>query len=221
MSTEVKKNSSEPPFGQVTFLPLPPAGPSGVATAPAGRARMQRPERHQVYQWICGGVSVNYHTRADFRVSHGDYLDQLLTGSVASLMHQGLVTLERVARERAERIDRALAEMPQVEATKKPEDQAKARVSTTDPETRVMTLVDGGFATKDDIERASGPDFETVVYTPVRKPRKEGQDPHAPRPGDRPAIIEWRRRMGTPQAKAIYKDRTAAAVRAEAAMATG
>ena len=73
------------------------------------------------------------------------------------------------------------------------------------------TLVDGGFATKDDIERAGGPDLRTVVYAPVRKSGKEGRDPHAPRPGDRPAIIEWRRRMGTPQAKAIYKDRASTA----------
>lgn len=25
-------------------------------------------QQHDVYRWICGGVSVNYHTLADFRV---------------------------------------------------------------------------------------------------------------------------------------------------------
>lgn len=54
---------------------------------------------HLVYQWICGDVSVNYHTLADFRTDHGPLLDQLLSGSVAALMHQGLVDLKRVAQD--------------------------------------------------------------------------------------------------------------------------
>src|SRR5512133_2454943 len=33
---------------------------------------------HVAYRWICGGVSVNYHTLADFRVAHEGYLNQLL-----------------------------------------------------------------------------------------------------------------------------------------------
>ena len=56
-------------------------------------------EAHVAYQWICGGVSVNYHTLSDFRVDHGEFMDALLTGSVATLMHQGLVTLDRVAQD--------------------------------------------------------------------------------------------------------------------------
>ncbi len=44
---------------------------------------------HTAYQWLCGGVSVNYHTLADFRVAHPDWLDGLLTDTVAVLLHQG------------------------------------------------------------------------------------------------------------------------------------
>ena len=51
------------------------------------------------FQWICGGVSVNYHTLADFRTAHVELLDQTLTNSVAVLMQQGLVTLDRVAQD--------------------------------------------------------------------------------------------------------------------------
>jgi transposase len=54
---------------------------------------------HVAYQWICGGVSVNYHTLADFRTDPLALLDELLTASVATLMHQGLVTLQRVAQD--------------------------------------------------------------------------------------------------------------------------
>jgi transposase len=43
------------------------------------------------YQWLAGGVSMNYHSLADFRVEHVERLDQLLTDSVARLLHQGLV----------------------------------------------------------------------------------------------------------------------------------
>jgi transposase len=52
---------------------------------------------HVAYRWICGGVSVNYHTLSDFRTAHVELLDDLLTDSVGILMHQGLVTLNRVA----------------------------------------------------------------------------------------------------------------------------
>ncbi len=41
---------------------------------------------HVGYQWLCGGVSVNYHTLADFRVQHAAVLDELLTQSVAALL---------------------------------------------------------------------------------------------------------------------------------------
>ena len=51
------------------------------------------------FQWICGGVSVNYHTLSDFRTAHVDLLDQLLTTSIAVLMQQSLVTLDRVAQD--------------------------------------------------------------------------------------------------------------------------
>ena len=280
---------------------------------------------HVAYRWICGGVSLNYHTLSDFRGGHTAFLDELLTQSVATLMHQGLVTLKRVAqdgmrvrasagassfrrcvtletcqaeareqvdslraelasdpsagnrrreaarlraaRERSERIAKALGELPDVEGKKKPGEKEKARVSTTEPEARVMKmgdggfrpahnvematdtasqvitgvdvvnagsdlgqmgpmvaqhkaryartpeemLVDGGFAKKEDIERVSAPENGTTVYAPVQKPKKDDRDPHLPRPGDSEVIAQWRQRMGTEAAKAIYKERASTA----------
>lgn len=54
---------------------------------------------HAAYRWICGGVSMNYHTLSDFRTQHVELLDRLLTESVAGLMTEGLVTLDRVAQD--------------------------------------------------------------------------------------------------------------------------
>lgn len=51
------------------------------------------------YQWLCGGVSMNYHSLADFRVEHVELLDRLLTDGVAALLHQGLVQLTRLAQD--------------------------------------------------------------------------------------------------------------------------
>ena len=51
------------------------------------------------FQWICGGVTLNYHTLADFRVDHAEVLDNLLTNSMAVLLEQGLVSMERVAQD--------------------------------------------------------------------------------------------------------------------------
>jgi transposase len=168
---------------------------------------------HVAYEWICGGVSVNYHTLSDFRSEHVEVLDDLLTASVASLMHEGLVTLNRVSQdgirvrasagaasfrreptlqecrieaqeqievlrkeleedpaactkrqqaarqravvERTERIARALAEMPKVQACKKADEKDKARASTTDPEARVMKMADGGFRPAHNVQFAT------------------------------------------------------------------
>lgn len=52
---------------------------------------------------------------------------------------------ERAARERVVRLEAALAEMPTARAAKKPEERDKARVSSTDPEARVMKMPDGGY----------------------------------------------------------------------------
>lgn len=58
------------------------------------------PETGEVpFQWICGEVSVNYHTLSDFRTGHVELLDGLLTSSVATLRQQELVDLERVAQD--------------------------------------------------------------------------------------------------------------------------
>jgi transposase len=173
---------------------------------------------------------------------------------------------ERAAREREERVTKALAELPKVRAAKQDEQaQAEARVSTTDPAARVMKmgdggfrpaynvqlatdvdsrvivgvgvtnvgsdagqmepmlndveqrtggkpdehLVDGGFAKLDAIEKAGA--AGVTVYAPVPAPRKEGIDPHQPKPGDSAAVAAWRQRMGTSEAKEIYKQRAATA----------
>jgi len=52
---------------------------------------------------------------------------------------------ERAAREREERLQQALARLPELEAKKKADDKAKARCSTTDPQATVMKMADGGF----------------------------------------------------------------------------
>ena len=59
----------------------------GVGSA---RALARLCEEHDAYRWLCGGVAVNYHTLADFRVGPGEYLDEVLTTSVAALMAEGL-----------------------------------------------------------------------------------------------------------------------------------
>jgi len=172
----------------------------------------------------------------------------------------------RAARERAKRVAQALAELPKVQAVKADAAaKAAARVSTTDPEARVMKmgdggyrpaynvqvatategrvivgvqvtnagtdqgqmrpmhaeivrrtgeqpaeyLVDGGFVKLEAIEDAAA--AGTTVYAPVPTPRRAGIDPHAPKADDSPAIAAWRVRMGTAEAKAIYKARAATA----------
>jgi transposase len=173
----------------------------GVGSA---RALARLCEEHEAYRWLCGGVSVNYHTLADFRVQQPGRLDGILTTSVASLLAEGLVELTRVAQdgvrvrasagsssfrrrprleewlaaaeghvaalreevdrdpggptrrqgaarqraaeERRQRVREALAQLPAFEARRRQAGvKGPARLSTTDPDARVMKMPDGGY----------------------------------------------------------------------------
>ncbi|MBV8575051.1 MAG: IS1182 family transposase [Acetobacteraceae bacterium] len=295
--------------------------------------------RHDAFRWLAGGVSVNYHTLADFRTDHLEFTEQLLTQSVEVLRQQDRIDLDRIApdgmrvrasagaasfrrretlerllqeaqaevqrlqqklaataadppapqqvvterasaseppsprqaaaalhhaEDRLERIEQALERMPELEAKIKPDDDKEARVSTTDPKATVMKMADGGYRPAYNIEYATacrgqvivGVDVvtqgsdqgqlppmldqienrfgvrpkevlvdggvvnlkdiahvqgekECTVYAPVAKPKKEGVDRHVPKATDSEEVAEWRKRMGTPEAKEIYKERAA------------
>jgi len=279
---------------------------------------------HDAYRWICGGVGVNYHTLAAFRVDEADVLDRLLTESVAALLADGLVTMaavaqdgvrvrasagaasyrrrptlerflaeataqvaalkaeldddpaatsrrvtaarQRAASERTERVRGALAHLPELEAAKRRAGKPakEARASTTDPEARVMKMADGGYRPAYNVQLASdtgsqlivgldvtaagndqgqlGPMVRqlrrrygrdpdalladagflktaeidelacaTTLYVPLRTPADPTRDPYQPLPDDSPAVAAWRVRMGTAEAKELYKDRAATA----------
>jgi transposase len=68
----------------------------GVGSA---RALERLCNSHDVYRWLCGGVSVNYHTLADFRVGCADLLDRLLAEHLAALAKAGLVNLDTLAQD--------------------------------------------------------------------------------------------------------------------------
>jgi transposase len=182
-------------------------------------------EQHVDYRWICGGVSMNYHTLSDFRAQHVELLDRLLTESVASLMAEGLVTLDRVAQdgmkvrasagaasfrrqptleealaeaeeqlqrlkqeldadpaasttrqkaarqrvaeERDARIRAALEQLPKIAEGKKAKDRDKARASTTDADSRVMKMGDGGFRPAFNVQLATATDSQIITGADV------------------------------------------------------
>jgi len=72
-------------------------------------------------------------------------------------------------------------------------------------------LVDGGFARHEDIEEVQSGEKGCKVYAPVPEPRKEGIDRHEAKASDSQEVAEWRTRMGTDEAKEIYKQRAATA----------
>lgn len=188
-------------------------------------------DQHDAYRWLRGGVPINYHMLADFRVAHRRALDELLTRILATLLSAGLVSLhrvaqdgmrvrasagaasfrgkagldnalaqahaqvrrlghainapdmevtrrqraarERAARERQARVAEALAMLPQVAAVKQRQkytlDQprrqrvSEPRVSTTDPEARVMHMPDGGFRPAYNVQLATDADSQVIV----------------------------------------------------------
>jgi transposase len=296
------------------------ASTRGIST---GRELARLCEESDPYRWICGGVSLNYHTLDDFRVDHGDAVHDLLTQMLAVLIRGKAVAVERIAqdgtrvrvgagsksfkrketleqalqqarahleilqrqaqrsaaatarqkaaqeraaRERVERVEKALEELAAVERAKalqkdKPTKTNPPRASTTDPETRFMRmpdggrrpafnvqlavdagsraivgvavtnagsdaglsepmraeveertgevvkehLIDGGYVRLEDVDASAA--TGTTLFMPVPKPRKPGTDPHRPKKIDSDAVADWRVRMGTPEAKEIYKER--------------
>ena len=49
--------------------------------------------------WLAGGVSLNYHTLADFRTDNPAFVEQLLKQSVEVLRQRGLIDLDRIAQD--------------------------------------------------------------------------------------------------------------------------
>ena len=194
---------------------------------------------HDAYRWIRGGVSVNYHTVSDFRVAHQAALDELLTQSIATLRHRGIVTLARVAQDgtrvrasagvgsfrregtlreclkeaqklvertkrqrdggltreeaaqvrvaedRLARVEEALAELPAVAAAKVRTRKSKradsgdppdARVSTTDPDARVMKMSDGGFRPAYNVQFATDHASDVIVGVAVTNRGSDHQE---------------------------------------------
>jgi len=187
------------------------------------------------YQWLCGGVSVNYHLLADFRVGHQAALDQLFTEVIAVLVSKGLVKLKRLsqdgmrvranvgagsyrreqslqklleearehvqqlnrqlqdpaysaglsaqkqaarkraAQERQQRLERALKLLPQLQQkrqqqAKKNRSQVKdkpLRVSTTEADTPVMKMPDGGFRPAVNVQVGSDCDNRLILGVDV------------------------------------------------------
>ncbi len=75
-------------------------------------------------------------------------------------------------------------------------------------------LVDGGFVKLEEIEEIQKEQegrAATKVYMPVPEPKDKKRERYEAMPGDSKAVAEWRQRMGTEQAKEIYKQRAATA----------
>lgn len=75
-------------------------------------------------------------------------------------------------------------------------------------------LVDGGYTSLADIDAVQQQGVK--VYAPVQQPRSADVDPHQPKKDDTQQVAEWRQRMGTGEAKDIYKDRGSTSERTNA-----
>lgn len=179
---------------------------------------------HDAYKWLCGGVSMNYHSLSDFRSLSEEQFEDVIVQIVGSLMSEGLVSLKRLAqdgmkvrasagkssfrrsetlveclqearehmaelqartpaecaehtrreqaaqaraaREKVERLEQAMAhceQLSQQNAAARKERQKPPRVSTTDPEARVMKFSDNGFRPGYNINFASDTQSSIIV----------------------------------------------------------
>jgi transposase len=202
------------------------------------------------YQWLCGGVTLNHHLLSDYRVDHGQALDELMTRSIATLADKKLIKVfrisqdgtrvracagassfrrserlnkllelakthvaelkalledpersaglsarkkaarQRAARERQERVEQAIAALPELGRKQKKlekkiakKDKSKKlkepRASTTDAEARVMKMPDGGFRPAVNMQFAVDADSRAVLGVDVVD---QGSDHHLSEP---------------------------------------
>lgn len=75
-------------------------------------------------------------------------------------------------------------------------------------------LADGGYTDLSDIQSAG--EKGVKIFLPVPEPRSPEIDPHQPKQNDDKHVAEWRKRMGTGQAKEIYRDRASTSERTNA-----
>jgi transposase len=68
----------------------------GVGSA---RALAELCTTHDVYRWLCGGLTPNHHTLSDFRIGCADLLDRLLSEQLVALVNAGLVDLDTLAQD--------------------------------------------------------------------------------------------------------------------------
>ena len=183
--------------------------------------------------------------------------------------------MERAAVERQRRVEQAIAQLPELQArqerrartvSKKDKQNGRIkepRVSTSDPEARIMKMPDGGYRPALNVQIATDPASRAIVgvsvvnagvdtgqlepmrqqvrqrsgqkvsehladggylttedvenahqqnvtlYLPPKPPRAPEKfgDACQPRPGDSEAVKQWRQRMGTDAARAIYSQR--------------
>ncbi|CUT14031.1 Mobile element protein [Bradyrhizobium sp.] len=139
---------------------------------------------HLIYRWLCGGVSMNYHSLSNFRIAHMAVLERLLAQGVASMVDAGLVSLDTLAQDGL-RVRAGGIEMVHAEGYQ-PSNY----------------LVDGGFTKNEAIEWAHANGIK--VWCPPAQ-TKHGTDPYAPKKGDGVGVADWRERMKSDDGKAFYR----------------
>jgi transposase len=65
----------------------------GIGSA---RAVARLCEYHVIYRWICGGVGINHSLLSAFRIEGGEFLDQLMSRTLATLIEEGLLDRDEV-----------------------------------------------------------------------------------------------------------------------------
>lgn len=194
-------------------------------------------EHHIAYRWLCGGVSVNYHTLSDFRSENGEKFEELLSTSIAALIDKELIPLEtiaqdgvrvrasagkssfrrkptleelqkqsqelverlkreseseserlagevrreaakkRAAEDRAERIQEAVKQhetLSQRQEKRTKGASQKTRVSTTDPEARVMKMANSGYNPAFNVQFATDAKTRMIVGVAITNEGTDG-----------------------------------------------
>jgi len=94
-------------------------------------------------------------------------LKRELDADPAASKTRGQAARQRAAEEHARRIRAALEQLPKIAEGKKAKDREKARASTTDADSRVMKMGDGGFRPAFNVQLATATDWQLITGVDV------------------------------------------------------
>ena len=124
-------------------------------------------QRDDIYRWLAGGVSLNYHTISDFRSQNQEAFQELLRDSIAVILKENMLTVRTVAVDGTKIRAKAKRSRFHTEDRRAFQEEAEKHIRAveeeTEPEARVMHFSDGSYNPGYNVQVASDAENDVIL----------------------------------------------------------